>query len=115
MDFLAWAVFSAVAFGFAFGLWLIFRPAKKIHQITPVARIEANNHEPRSYLAKARLFDENISASDEWWPLGEFDDLADALAAVRRFHADRLHEGSSFVYVEDQKVQVRLLEEPFRQ
>lgn len=60
--------------------------------IPPVARVDVRTESGGSweYETKVRLFDKNLFASDEWWPLGSFASGSEAAAAIQRFHGDRV-------------------------
>lgn len=64
----------------------------KISALATVARVDLKTGPDgvKEYSTRVRLFDKDVIASDEWWPLGAFASTTEAASAIRKFHGERV-------------------------
>ena len=110
-----WLVIAiAVGLGSFLIYWFAWRP-KQIHHLAIVARIDFRNdgEDDGKYDARVRLFDQGLTASDKWWPLGKFPSLGDALVAIRRFHGERVTDDNLYAFFKHGRAEVFPLGRPY--
>lgn len=85
-----------------FLIYWYWRPGR-VHALAVVAKVEVRTslEGQKEYSARVRLFDPDLIASNEWWPLGAFPSISEAVYAIRKFHGERVTDDNWFAFSED--------------
>lgn len=114
MDF--WTI-AALPVALGIALYFIFRRQKTLHSFAPIGRVEVLRGSTQDsairYQVAARIFSGRLqSGTHVWRSLGVFENLDDAVRALREYQAPRATESNTFVFVDGGRLDVRLLTMP---